>query len=260
MEHLQQTKLRALIIDDEPDACRNLDILLRKYCSDVMGQISQTTSTLEAERLLKEIDPHIVFIDIEMPAENAFQFLERIGTRNHFYTIFVTAYDEYAIRAIKINALDYILKPVCEEELTTAVGRVWELVRAAPAGTKSPELHLPSVDKEQERIVLRSHGDRVLLDFSNIIYIQAEGSYSRFFYYEHGAVKKFLTSYTLQYYQELLSDTAFFRCHKSYLIHLKHLSGILAPGSLEITMDDGSVLPLSRRRYALLNSLIQKNT
>lgn len=260
MENPEQTKLRALIIDDEPDACRNLDILLRKYCSDKMGQIFQTTSTIEAERLLQETDPQVIFIDIEMPMENAFQFLERMGPRHSFYTVFVTAYDEYAIRAIKINALDYILKPVCEEELTTAVERVWELVNTAPAGTKAAELHLPAIDTEQERIVLKSHGDRIVLDFNDIIYIQAEGSYSRFHYYENNSVKKFMTSYTLQYYQELLSDTVFFRCHKSYLINLKHLSGILAGGSLELKMDDKSVLPLSRRRYALLNALIEKNS
>ena len=157
-----------------------------------------------------------------MPTENAFQFLERIGPRNSFYTIFVTAYDAYAIRAIKINALDYILKPVCEEELTTAVERVWELVNTSPGGTKTTELHLPAIDTEHERIVLKSHGDRIVLDFKNIIYIQAEGSYSRFHYYENNLVKKFMTSYTLQYYQELLPDKVFFRCHKSYLINLNH--------------------------------------
>lgn len=254
----EQNKLRVLIVDDEPDACRNLDILLQKYCSDKVDYIAQTTSTLEAERLLRESTPHILFIDIEMPAENAFQFLERLPDRNAFYTVFVTAYDEYAIRAIKINALDYILKPVCEEELTVAVNRAWSLVKGTETGLKLPEIELPSMDKEQERVVLKSHAERVLLDFNDILYVQAEGSYCRFHYYEEKNIKKFLASHSLQYYQELLSDRLFFRCHKSYLINLKHLSGILVAGSFEITMDDGSVIPLSRRRHAVLSSILEK--
>lgn len=255
-----QKLLRVVIIDDEPDACRNLDILLKKYCKNRVGDIFQTTSTIEAEALIRKETPHIVFIDIEMPAENAFQFFDRIGTRNPFFTVFVTAYDEYAIRAIKINALDYILKPVCEEELTAAVEKAWELLNAASSGTNIPELVFPSLDKEKDKVALRSQAARIQIRFDQIIYIQGEGSYSRFHYYEDGIVKKFLTSYSLFHYQELLPEELFFRCHKSIIINLNHLSGILDSGTNEITMDDQSVLPISRRRHALLCSLIEKKT
>ncbi|MGC4058835.1 MAG: LytTR family DNA-binding domain-containing protein [Chitinophagaceae bacterium] len=249
--------LSALIIDDEPDACLNLNILLHKYCGDKVTDIYQTTSTTEAEQLLKEKRPQVVFLDIEMPAENGFQFLERIGYRKDFYTVFVTAYDEYAIRAIKINALDYILKPVCEDELTTAVDKVWDLVNKIYEEPGLQELPLPSLEQEPKSIVLKSRSESVYLDFTDIISIEAVGSYCRFFYYQDKRVKKFLASHGLQYYQDLLPDH-FFRTHKSYLINLKHFSGLVVAGSFELTMDDGSVVPLSRRRHAQLSILLEK--
>lgn len=248
----------ALIIDDEPDACLNLDILLRKHCRNKVTHIYQTTSTTIAEQIIKERKPQVVFLDIEMPAENGFQFLERIENRNSFYTVFVTAYDEYAIRAIKINALDYILKPVCEDELTTAVDRVWSLVNKISEEPSLPYLPLPALGVEPENIILKSRSEFIALNFKDIIFIEAVGSYCRFFYYEGNSVQKFLSSHGLQYYQDLLSPVDFFRTHKSCLINLKHLSGILVSGSFELTMDDGSIVPLSRRRHAALSSLLEK--
>src|SRR5690242_12534892 len=115
--------IRAILVDDEIEACENLINIFRKYVPYPVEIIGVFHNTRDLEAGLPELKPDVVFIDIEMPDENAFQFLERLQEVN-FEIVFVTAYDEYAVKAFKINALDYILKPISIEELNTAVQKL----------------------------------------------------------------------------------------------------------------------------------------
>lgn len=246
--------IRALILDDEIEACRNLEILLSRYWSNSIEIVGIAQSTEEAEKIIHKMKPEVLFIDIEMPGENAFHFLERID-RTSFEIIFVTAYDEYALRALKLNAIDYILKPISLDEVEEAIKKLKEkmLMRQLTLGMM-PLNNISNLAeqynnrKQIESLVLRTKTELLMLDFKEIIYIEAIGSYTNFHFVKDENLGQILMSHPLTEYEELLPSSMFFRIHKTFLINSIYVNKIIKEEQYQLKMSYDIVLPISRRR------------
>ncbi|HTN17084.1 MAG TPA: LytTR family DNA-binding domain-containing protein [Chitinophagaceae bacterium] len=256
--------IKALLLDDEPDACRNLNSILSNYWKDTIEVAGYAFNTTTAEQLITQHVPDVLFIDIEMPGENAFQFLQRIAPLS-FEVIFVTAYDDYALKALKLNAVDYILKPISLEELEEAISKLCVKLerkhgkeRPEP-GTNYSELGEQVLnDVHADKVVLKSRNEVFVVQFKDISYIKAEGSYAHFYFTDHKQSKSVMMSYPLVDYEELLPADIFFRTHKSYLINCRYIDHINRGEQCSVSLKDGTVLPLSRRRAPSLMNFLEQ--
>lgn len=254
--------IKVLIVDDEKKACTNLRNLLIDYVDPTINIIGMANNTQEAEQQIKELKPHAIFLDIEMPNENAFQFLDRIMPIN-FEVIFVTAYDEYAVRAFKLNAIDYILKPISIDELKTAVEKLREKLRIKDivnTVASYTEISNQLINKTQSnKICLRDANITEVVDFKDIFYVEAHGSYSKILFLKDNKTKEMTMSNPLSDYEELLPDTLFYRAHRSYLINCAHVKEIQNESSASVILNKNITLPVSRRRYAQLIEFLRNN-
>ncbi len=254
-------KLNVLLIDDEVEACRNLRSILLEYIDPSINIVGMAYSAAEAEKQLTLHNPDAVFLDIEMPNENAFQFLERIAPI-HFEVIFVTAYDEYAIKAFKLNAVDYILKPISIAELANAVAKLKERVLYKShfsAGTSEfSEISKQISSKTKlNKIALKGNNNVEIVAFKDILYIEAFGGYSKVFFLRDNQVVDMLTSYSIAEYEDMLAPETFYRVHKSYLINCDQIKKIHKDESPSILLNSAHTIPVSRRRFSALLEFLQ---
>lgn len=244
-----------LIVDDEYDACNNLKNILSTYI-DAHLKIAIAHSTIDAEKQIEIIQPEIVFLDIDMPGEDAFQFLQRISPIN-FEVIFVTAYHEYAIRAFKLNAVDYILKPIDIDDLEKAVARAKNRIAANEILLKYTTTQqtewTPFIEQnEQQHIVLRNQQHYDIVPFKDILYIKAMGSYSKVVYQKDGKEQSMTMSYSIAEYEQMLPEDRFFRVHKSYLVNCDQIRSVLKEKQVSIAQPSDIKIPVGRRRYTEL--------
>jgi two-component system LytT family response regulator len=202
---------------------------------------------------LRQQQPDLLFLDIEMPRLNGFDLLAQLGAAT-CKVIFTTAYDQYAVRAFKFNALDYLLKPIDREELIKAVDR------AAQASAPSPErVQAVRLLREQpmpDRIALPVGQELLFVEVADILYCESDGSYVSVFV--QGASKPILLSKSLRELEELLNNPQFFRSHNSYLINLRHISRIVRSDGGEIILRNGASVPVARAKKQELLGLIAK--
>jgi len=254
--HADHTPINILIVDDEKRACRNLKNLLIEYVDPTLNIAGMAYSTKEAESKIAELSPAAVFLDIEMPNENAFHFLDRIAPFD-FEVIFVTAYDEYAVKAFKLNAVDYILKPISIDELRNAVKKLKERLKYKSVINNSAVLYADISNQVNNKakpttITLRDINSVEMVDFKNICFIEAHGSYSRVLFFKNDVVKEMTMSSPLSDYADLLPPDLFYRIHRSYLINCSRIKNILSDDSNSVIMENNTTLPISRRRYVSL--------
>lgn len=258
-----QMKLNILIVDDEKEACTNLKNILCDYIDKDIEVCGIAHNTRDAEKLIQKYQPDVVFLDIEMPNENAFSFLDRIAPFS-FEVVFVTAYDEYAIKAFKLNAVDYILKPISISELSVAVTRVKERIYYRRL-TSNDVSSYHDVDKnfsaraKLQRITLRDNNNIEVIEFRELLYVEAQGSYSKIIFVKDELMKEVVMSTSIAEYEELLPADIFFRIHKSYLINCQHIKKILRDDTNYVVMCNDIVLPVSRRRYSVLLDFLKTN-
>ena len=257
----QETPLSVLLVDDEIEACRNLKSILLEFVDPNINIVGVAHSTAEAEKQLQLHNPDAVFLDIEMPNENAFQFLERVSPI-HFEVIFVTAYDEYAIKAFKLNAVDYILKPISITELANTVVKLKDRLRyktlIGGGNNDFSEVSKQINTKAKlNKITLKGNNNVELVGFKEIIYVEAFGKYSKVFFLKNNAVVDILTSYAISDYEELLPAEIFYRIHKSFLINCSHIKQIHKDDTTTLTMNYGITIPVSRRRFSSLLEFLQ---
>ena len=255
--------INVLIVDDEKEACANLENILKNYVDEGVNIVGTAHNTKEAEKQINKFSPDAVFLDIEMPNENAFHFLERISPFN-FDVIFVTAFDEYAIRAFKLNAIDYILKPISINELVTAIQKLREKInlrKLIKQNNTSFEQISNQVNNKTKphRITLRDNNVIEVVEFKDIYFVEAMGSYIRIIFLKESVVKEITMSGSLTDYEELLPFEYFFRIHKSYLINCLYVNKILKDDYSHIVINGVYTLPISRRRYAPLLDFLKKN-
>lgn len=233
-------KYQALIIDDEAGNRELLTSLLQKHCPMIEG-IEEAASSTEALGKLKKVKPDVVFLDIEMPGGNGFDFLNELDEID-FKIIFVTAYDAYALKAIKYSALDYILKPVDPKELVTAVQKLDETYNQKE---KLDLLNFNMANEEDRRIALATQDEIIFARVNEIIRLQAEANYTKVFLENDPPV---LLSGNLGFFEKLLKDQRFFRTHQSHLVNMKHVKKYVKTEGGYFLMDDLSQVPIARMK------------
>ncbi len=244
--------INAIIVDDEEHSRKSLFFLIDEHCSDINVK-GIARSVAEARIMLRSEPIDIVFLDIAMPAEDGFSLLTDLK-RNITSVIFTTAYNQYAMKAIRASAIDYLLKPIDLEELKAAIKKAGEwkaLISANEVPADSHETFFNSLHENMNEIraikkinLPHANGFHVL-NINSIIYILADSNYSNF-YTEKG--QKIVVSKHLKEYESILEDCGFCRIHKSTLINLMHLVSYSNKNGLIVKMSDNSEHSVSRRR------------
>lgn len=243
-------KLKAIIVDDEESARNVLSNLLTRFCPSI-EIIKKCSNVLDAVDVIKEYNPDVVFLDIEMPNYAGYELVSFFDEIN-FDIIFVTAYDKFALKAFEISAVDYLLKPVEIDRLKLAVDKL-ESLHELKNNAKNLAALKENLKKETlSKIIVRQNGDQEIVDIANIIAIEAQEAYSCI----HTTTGKYLMSKNLKHYESLLSDNkSFFRTHKSWLVNLDHLKSF-SKSKFEIELQLGISAKLSKYRIAEFEQLI----
>jgi two-component system LytT family response regulator len=244
--------IRAIIVDDETTACRSLKLLLEQCGSNVII-CGMARDTLNAQELLEHHKPDVLFLDIDMPNENGLEFMQRLG-RYDFEVIFVTAYDEFAVGAFRLNAVDYILKPVNPRELSNAVKRLQERLLFREFSHRHPVSYADlqqqiSQGAVRQRIVLRDGANIEVLQFKAIVYVEGSGSYSRIVFIRDGHERSVTMGYPIADYEKLLPANMFFRIHKSFLVNRLYIEKLTKQEQHFVILKNAHSLPVSRRRH-----------
>lgn len=242
---------KAIIIDDELRARTTLSQMLNMYCPTI-EITGQADSVLSGLTLIKQINPDIVFLDIKMPDGTGFDLLNRLEKIN-FALIFLTAFDEYAVKAFKFSAVDYLLKPIDPDELTAAVDRAIDTLKNKTNQLAPLIENLKTIRRESKKIVLKTAESIYLVSIADIIRCESTGNYTRFFLTDKKAI---LVSRTLKDYDELLTEYGFYRVHQSHLVNLSHINRLDKADGGVIIMNDGQQVPIStRKKDALIKAI-----
>lgn len=233
--------MKVLIVDDEHNARENLKILLERHVPSVTVK-GMAGSVKEALVEVERLKPDIVFLDIEMPNENGFAFLEKVPELN-FDVVFVTAYDHYALKAFKFSAVDYLLKPVDIDELKSAVERITNKRKSNSNNVKVLMENKGQPGIANKKIVLSLSDQFLFVELKDIIRLEAEDYYTWFYFCNRERV---LISRNLGEYEDLLAEQDFFRVHKSHLINLNHIHKVLKADGGIVVMSDSSQVPISK--------------
>jgi two-component system LytT family response regulator len=248
------TMIRSIIVDDEPDAVKFIRSLVEEYCDEV-AVVDTAGNAAEGVKKIQEHKPDLVFLDVEMPHGSGFDLLASFPKKS-FDVIFITAFNHYAIRAIKFSAVDYILKPININEFVSAVRKVKDRRSDRSYENVDYQKLLENLRTGQpSKLAIPTSEGMEYLATKEIIRIEADRSYS-WFYLKDG--KKHLVSRNLKEYQELLGDQDFFRPHNSHLINLHHVSKYIRQEGGYIIMSDESSVPLSRGKKDLFLTYMSK--
>lgn len=245
--------MNAIIVDDELHCREVLRIMLEMHCPDVtlMRECEDGLSAIEA---ITSLHPDIVFMDIEMPGMNAFDTLQQLKDIN-FQVVFTTAYDQYAIKAIKFSALDYLLKPIDADELKAAVEKAaMELLPVQQVQIEQLKQSLMHPHNDFKLMIASIEGP-YFVPTDDILFAEGQSNYTHFHLTRN---RKIIASKTLLEYDNLLADHGFMRVHKSYLVNLKYAERYLSKNGT-LLLQEGKEVDVSRRKKdALLNVLFNK--
>ena len=234
---------RALIVDDETTAVKTLSLMIQHYIPQIR-EVKTTTDPYEGLLLLKSFQPQLLFLDIQMPLMSGFEFIKQVPSIG-FSIIFTTAHDEYAIDAIRLSALDYLLKPIAADELQNAFQRFVQM----QGGTPSEPLYqnfmhnLNVKDRKDFKLALATSRGTFFYKPEEIVRLEGEGNYTKFYFTDKTSL---LTTYTMKNYEDILINYDFLRVHKSHLVNREHIVNYTSDGML--TMSDLSKVEISRRR------------
>ena len=237
--------IRTVIIDDEIKARETIKSMLATYCQDV-EVVAMADSVSEGIKVLEKVTPELVFLDIKMGDGTGFDLLRQVKDLN-FFLVFITAFEEFAIRAIKFSALDYILKPLDPDELVTAVSKAKHAIQKENMAMRLDALfeNLDLLNNNNKKIVLKTTNSVHLVNLSDIIRCESEKNYTHFYTIDG---EQITVSKTLKEFNELLDDFSFYRVHQSHLINLTHVKRYEKQEGGYLVMDDESKIPVSFRR------------
>lgn len=243
--------VNAIIIDDEVLMRQNIEKMVHEHCHNV-NLVALADSVNSGIAAIKRHHPDLVLLDIRMNDGTGFDLLRQLEPVD-FKVIFITAYDEYAIRAIKYSALDYLLKPVDPEDLKQAIDKAERLVvKELNAQLTVLAENIKQEDASLKKIILKTHDAIHLVSVRDIIYCESDENYTTF----HLAGSKIMTSRTLKEYEELLGESGFFRVHKSYLINVSCITRFEKAEGGSVVLNHTVRVPVSsRKREQLLEML-----
>ena len=246
--------IRAVIVDDDEFCCFQLQDQITKYSLgiDVVGICN---SGEEGLMKIKELNPELVFLDVEMPGMNGFEMIRKLPAVN-FEIIFTTSHEHYAIRAIRFSALDYLTKPIDPNALQDAIGRLRDKKeQKQPEEPKQLEIIGIPAEKKFNNLAVPTMEGLLFIGLQDIIRCESDDKYTKIFLADK---KMILASRTLGDFEDILHPHGFFRIHKSYLINLKHLKKYLRGEGGQVIMADGSTLDVSRRKKEELMDLVSQ--
>lgn len=247
-------KIRTLIVDDEELARKNLEFILNDACPQV--EVVGTASNAKAAK--KQIETEnidLLLLDIEMPNGSGFDLLESLGDGIDFKIIFITAYHEYALRAFKFSAVDYLLKPISVDELQSAIEKV-QPGKDMESKEKIDAL-IENISKKggaMNKIALPSMEGLQFVDLDDVVYCESQDNYTQFFLLDG---KRIMVSKTIKHFEELLDPERFFRVHRSNIINLKYIDKYVKGEGGYIVLKQGARIPVSRRRKEAFLQLFQ---
>ena len=244
--------IKAVIVDDEKASRETLAGLIKRYCKNI-EVIGDADGFNSAKKLLAAIEPDLVFLDIQMPDGSGFKLLEEVDS-SKFEVVFTTAYDQYAIKAFKFSALDYLLKPIDPDDLINAIEKyesknINDRTSNPSVSTLINNLKSP----ENKKIVLSTSKGMHVVDVNTIVRCESEDYYTRFFLIDG---KVIMVSHTLKDYEELLEEYNFIRPHKSHLINAKFIKSYLRVDGGSIELQNGTIVPVSRRKREKIIDII----
>lgn len=239
-------KLKALVIDDEKGSIDSLLWELEQF-KDEVEVVASTQDPLEGLELLKEPNLDLLFLDIEMPRMNGFELIEKAG-HVEANIVFTTAYDQFAIKAFEISAMDYLLKPVDENELKRVIEKA-KHKEDEQQMQRRLELLLQSVKKEDpafHTIALPTQESLEFIEVEQIIRCESDSNYTRLFLLNE--VKPLLVSKTLKHIESMVEGMGFFRIHHSHLVNVKYIKKYVRGNTGTLVLKDGTALPVSRAK------------
>lgn len=249
--HATPSSIKAIIIDDEQDAREALRLAIQRFCMEVevVASCSSVSSGIQA---IQKQQPDLVFLDIQMPYQSGFDLLEALEVIR-FEVIFVTAYEQYALRAIKFSALDYLLKPVDIDELARAIERVVERrLQASQHQYQAAAANLKYQAQKINKLAIPALDGILFLPINDIIFCQADGNYTHLML--QGG-KRHLVCKKLKDFEGVLSHANFCRVHHSALINVQHIEKYVRGEGGYVIMKEGHHVDVSRRKKEALLSL-----
>ncbi len=245
--------MKTIIVDDELNARSNLKLLLKNYCPNVKI-IAEAETAEEAFLQIELHSPQLLFLDIQLPKMNGIELAELVSQkRNDVKIIFVTAHDQYILQALRASASDYLLKPVNIDQLQEAVDRVNK--NSAPGmGTENLKVLAQNVQRTNElvKLILPWEGGMKIFDVRDIFYITSDNSYSEVFLES----KRLTVSKSIGDIESILSDSGFFRIHNRHIINLNYMDTYSSNYGGSITLKNGKILPISRRKVSSFKEYI----
>jgi two-component system LytT family response regulator len=242
------TKLKSIVVDDEFYCRNNLKMILDDFCPEV-EVVGMADSAEQARSLISLHKPDLVFLDIKMPKEDGFSFLDSLPSRN-FSVVFTTAHNEYAFKAFKADAIDYIEKPINIEDLRNAVNKASKIQHAATVAPKSDSI------KDSDRISFATRDGFITVKYDEIIHLEASDNYTMIYMTDN---RKHLSCKNIKVYEESLDPHIFFRAHKSHILNVSnHLKGFTRNDGNIAILSNGKQIPVARRKLAEFLERINK--
>jgi two-component system, LytTR family, response regulator len=246
--------IKAIIIDDEPSCIEVLTELLGEYCKQV--QIIAVGSTVEqAIKLINELNPQLVFLDIELENQLSFAILDKVKT-NQFHVIFTTAHQKYALHAIKASCLDYLLKPVSADDLMASVIK-FEKAKQITFNQKKIEILLENIGSSTShinKIAVPCNDGYIFVNSTDIIFCEADLKYTEIYTAKN---ERIVSSKNLGEFEELLPSPIFFRCHKSFVININFVKKYLKSDN-RVLMSNDKIIDVSTRKKDEFLKLFEK--
>ncbi len=247
---MNTSAIKCLIVDDEPDARAALHTLVQ-LMSKELHCVGQASSVAEARTQIQTLQPHLVFLDIDLGDGTAFDLLASLNPIR-FGIIFVTGHADKAIEAFRMNALHYIQKPIDPELFFEAVGQAMHKLDLQNLKIQLNNLLSNRNQSQAKRLVLHTGDDIHLLEFDQIIRCESDGNYTSFF---TSTAQSILVSKPIKHYEDILEKQGFFRCHQSHMINLKYLAKYHKKAGGFAILTDGSQIPVATRKK---NELIER--
>ncbi|WP_455640929.1 LytR/AlgR family response regulator transcription factor [Parabacteroides sp.] len=249
-----EKKITAAIVDDEQGNRENLLRMISGYCPQV-EVTAVCSSVAEARQALSNTQPDILFLDIRLGDDTSFSLLESLP-EILFEVIFVTAYDSYAIQAIRFSALDYLLKPIDPKELANAVDKAIEVILRKQENNRMRNLLRNAHSQDKHKKIALSVADKIeFVEIDSIVRCEAESNYTTF-YLKSG--ERLIVSKTLKEFDELLTPYNFLRVHQSHLINLDEIKSFIKSDGGYIRMKDGSSISISRQRRNYVMEILKQ--
>lgn len=256
MTNIEKTSMRALIVDDEQAALTTLEKKIKLYCPSI-EVVGLANSAKEGLQGIQNHKPDLVFLDIEMPWMNGFEMLECVGDQINFDVVFVTAYDQYAIKAFKTKAIDYLLKPVDKDDLIECIERLHGETNRFSKKSITNLKELVEQPNSSERILIHGSDTIEVLSKHDIIYCKADSNYSYIYTKDD---RKVIVSKTLTVLENELDESTHVRIHRSYIVNLDSIKQFSTSDGYEVVLGSGDRLPVSRRKKEVLLEALSKRT